>query len=128
VLVPAAVGGVIDEGVAGRIQAQLVVEAANAPTTAWADTVLEERGIAVVPDILANCGGAVVSYFEWVQNLQALAWSRAEVIARLHGILDEAWATVMSCAADRKISPREAAIVLGVQRVVEAHLARGLYP
>jgi glutamate dehydrogenase (NAD(P)+) len=128
VLVPAAVGGVIDDRAAKQLRAQVVVEAANGPTTATGDRLLAKREILVVPDILANCGGAVVSYFEWVQNLQAMTWSRDEIIERLFRILDDAWGAVVRCAAQRRVSLRDAAITLAVERIVEAHLARGLYP
>ncbi|TIC79251.1 Glu/Leu/Phe/Val dehydrogenase [Nocardioides sp. GY 10113] len=127
-LVPAAVEGVLHEGNASDVKARLIVEGANGPTTTAADTILAERGVLVVPDILANAGGVVVSYFEWVQANQAYWWSEAEVEARLADRMTSAWHQVLTEAESRDLSLRAAATCLAVRRVAEAHRLRGLYP
>ena len=127
-LVPAAIEGVLHEGNAPRVQARVVVEGANGPTTAAADEILKSRDVLVVPDILANAGGVIVSYFEWVQSNQAYWWSRREVDDRLESRMLLAWAGVLETAGARGISLREAAMVTAVSRVADAHLTRGLYP
>jgi glutamate dehydrogenase (NAD(P)+) len=104
------------------------VEGANGPTTAAADAVFRENGVLVVPDILANAGGVIVSYFEWVQGNQAYWWTAAEVEERLEQRMLAAWENVLAVAARRGLSLREAATVTAVERVAEAHLTRGLYP
>jgi glutamate dehydrogenase (NAD(P)+) len=128
VLVPAAIGGVIHAANAGSVRARLIVEGANGPTTPAADAVLADAGRTVVPDILANAGGVVVSYLEWVQNLQAYSWSSAEVEKRFKDLLDQAFRDVDELARARGITMREAAHIIGVGRVAEAHQLRGLYP
>jgi glutamate dehydrogenase (NAD(P)+) len=128
VLVPAALEGVITEENADRIAARIVVEAANGPTTPEADEILHDRGVHVVPDILANAGGVSVSYFEWVQDLQAYFWTEDEVNARLRRVMEEAYVDVLDMAEDRKVTMRQAATILGVSRVAEAHRTRGLFP
>lgn len=128
VLVPAALEGVIHDGNAERVRARLIVEGANGPTTPDADAVLEERDILVVPDILANSGGVAVSYFEWVQDMQAYFWSEDQVNERLRELMERAYAEVADLAAERKVSMRTAAQMIGVGRVAEAHRTRGLYP
>jgi glutamate dehydrogenase (NAD(P)+) len=105
-----------------------VVEAANGPTTPEADEIFHDRRVQVVPDILANAGGVTVSYFEWVQDIQAYFWSEDEVNARLRRIMEEAYVDVLELAEDRKVTMRQAATILGVQRVAEAHTTRGLFP
>jgi glutamate dehydrogenase (NAD(P)+) len=127
-LIPAALEGVVTEKNAELVQARIVVEAANGPTTPEADEILHERGIHVVPDILANAGGVTVSYFEWVQDLQAYFWTEDEVNARLRTVMEEAYVHVLEMAEDRKVTMRQAATILGVSRVAEAHKTRGLYP
>jgi glutamate dehydrogenase (NAD(P)+) len=127
-LVPAAVEGVLHEGNAHRVQARVVVEGANGPTTPTADRILAERDILVVPDILANAGGVIVSYFEWVQANQAYWWNAEEVETRLRDRMLTAWQTVLNFSSGRGLSLRAAATVLAVERVAEAHRARGLYP
>ncbi len=128
VLVPAAVEGVLDAETAGSVKAAWVVEAANGPTTVRADAILAERGIVVVPDILANAGGVVVSYFEWVQANQAYWWTEREIEERLEHRMLEAYSAVAEAARTHGLSLRDAAMMIGVRRVAEAHQIRGLYP
>ena len=128
ILIPAALEGQVSEQNAGKIKAQMVIEAANGPVTAGADAILAERGIYLVPDILANAGGVVVSYFEWVQDLQSFFWEETEVNTRLHRIMTNAFAEVAATAEARKVGLRDAAYVVALQRVVEAMNARGIYP
>jgi glutamate dehydrogenase (NAD(P)+) len=128
VLVPAAVEGVITADNADQVQARLVVEGANGPTTQAADEILQERGVLVVPDILANAGGVVVSYFEWVQANQAYQWSEREVNEKLEDKMTRAWHDVVDYAGAHSLTYRQAATALAVRRVVDAHILRGLYP
>jgi glutamate dehydrogenase (NAD(P)+) len=128
VLVPAALESVLTEDNAEDVRADVIVEAANGPTTPGADQIFHDRGILVVPDILANAGGVTVSYFEWVQDLQAYFWREDEVNARLREIMERAHVDVIELAEDRKTTMRVAATVLGVSRVAEAHVTRGLFP
>lgn len=128
VLIPAALEGQITERNAPRIKAQVIVEGANGPTTPEADVILEERGCIVVPDILANAGGVVVSYFEWVQNLQYFFWDEAETNARLAQIMRRAFQDVWNLAQAEKVSLRIAAQMLALARVAEAIRLRGLFP
>ncbi|MDT7538915.1 MAG: glutamate dehydrogenase, partial [Actinomycetota bacterium] len=128
VLVPAALEGVIHEENADRIKANFIIEGANGPTTPDADAILEARKAVVVPDILANSGGVAVSYFEWVQDLQAYFWSEDEVNDRLRALMESAYDGVSSLAAERGVSLRTAAQMIGVGRVADAHRTRGLYP
>jgi len=128
VLIPAALEGVVHAGNAGGVRARFVVEGANGPVTPDADAVLDDAGVVVVPDILANSGGVAVSYFEWVQDLQAWFWSEDEVNDRLHALMDRTYAEVSTLAGERVISLRAAAQAIGVGRVAEAHRTRGLYP
>jgi len=127
-LVPAAIEGQITARNAGRVDARIVVEGANGPTTPDADAILEDRGILVVPDILANAGGVIVSYFEWVQDLQAYFWSEEEINAHLERILVEGLARVSEVASFERVSLRTAALVVAVRRVAAALLERGVYP
>lgn len=127
-LVPAAVEGVIHAGNAGAVQARVVVEGANGPTTADGDRILAERGVLVVPDILANAGGVLVSYFEWVQANQAYWWRADEVESRLEERMLDSWSHVLGYAESTGLSLRTAATALAVERVAEAHRLRGLYP
>jgi len=127
-LVPAAVEGALHAGNAHRVRARVVVEGANGPTTPEADQVLSDAGALVVPDILANAGGVIVSYFEWVQANQAYWWSAAEVEARLADRMLSAWEHVTRHAAQRGLPLRTAATCLAVERVAQAHQIRGLYP
>jgi glutamate dehydrogenase (NAD(P)+) len=127
-LVPAAVEGVIHADNAARVRASIVVEGANGPTTPEADQVLDAAGALVVPDILANAGGVIVSYFEWVQANQAYWWSEADVDARLADRMTVGWERVLDTARRRDVTLRRAATALAVETVARAHLARGLYP
>ena len=128
VLVPAAVEGVLTEDNAPHVQARILVEGANGPTTQAADAILADRDVLVVPDILANAGGVIVSYFEWVQSNQAYQWRESEVNDRLTERMTNAWHAVVEQASAKGISYREAATALAVSRVIEAHELRGLYP
>ena len=127
-LVPAALGGVIDEGVARRINAPLVVEAANGPTTMAGQAVLEERGVVVVPDILANAGGVTASYFEWAQSRQGFPWDEDVVAQRLRSRMDDAFVNVWARAQTLGVELRRAAYVVALERIAEAIEARGLFP
>lgn len=126
--VPAALAGSITADVAERLGAKVVVEAANGPTTPEADPVLDRRGIVVVPDILANAGGVTASYFEWVQSRQGMAWDEDDVARRLRSYMDEAFTSVWAKSETLGVSMRRAAFALAVERVAEAHNARGLFP
>ncbi|SEF70830.1 glutamate dehydrogenase (NAD(P)+) [Nonomuraea solani] len=128
VLVPAALEGAITAVNAPRIRARLIVEGANGPTTPEADEILAANGTTVVPDILANAGGVIVSYLEWVQNMQAYPWSSGEIELKLRDLMLGAFSEVKSVAAERGLTLRQAAHVIGVGRVAEAHQMRGLYP
>ncbi len=128
VLIPAALADAITEATAPNIKAKIVVEGANAPTTPEGDAIMNSNGILVVPDILANSGGVIVSYFEWVQDKQNYFWSAQDVRDNLNSILMKAIVEVEEMAATKKVTWREAAHMLGVSRVAEAHRLRGLYP
>jgi len=128
ILVPAALEGQITAANADKVRAQIIVEAANGPTTPEADAILNRRGVTVVPDILANAGGVTVSYFEWVQDIQAFFWNEDEVRERLRRILTSAFAEVWDMAKKTKTDMRTAALMLGVSRVAEAGRIRGIYP
>jgi glutamate dehydrogenase (NAD(P)+) len=130
VLVPAATEAVIDRFNAAGLQCRILAEAANGPTTPEADRILADRDnpVFVIPDILCNAGGVIVSYFEWVQDLQQFFWDRAEVVDRLYRLLDEVFRTVMVRALRDGISNRMAAMAIGVDKVWAAKRARGLFP
>ena len=127
-LVPAAIEGQVTRENAPRINAQIVVEAANGPTTPEADAILADRGILVVPDILANAGGVTVSYFEWVQDLQSWFWGEDEINQHLERIMVSTFNRVAGLAAERKVALRTAALIVAVQRVADALMMRGIYP
>ncbi len=127
-VVPAALEGAIDEHVAQRMGARVVVEAANGPTTPGADPILDRRDIVVVPDILANAGGVTASYFEWAQSRQGYAWDESLAATRLRTRMDNAFTAVWAKAEALGISLRRAAFVLAIERVAEAISARGLFP
>jgi glutamate dehydrogenase (NAD(P)+) len=128
VLAPCGLEQVITEENADKVKTKIVCEGANGPTTPAADEILEERGILVLPDVLANAGGVVVSYFEWVQGLQEYFWKEDEVNAKLKEIVDKAFAETWHVHTSRDVSMRTAAYGLAVQRVAEATTTRGLYP
>jgi glutamate dehydrogenase (NAD(P)+) len=128
ILVPAAVASVITERNAPRIKARIVAEGANGPTTPGGDRVLNERGIFVIPDILCNAGGVTVSYFEWVQDRDAYFWTADEINARLQRIMVGAFEDVLRFSQQHEVPLRIGATMLGVSRVAEATLTRGIYP
>ncbi|MBE0478654.1 Glu/Leu/Phe/Val dehydrogenase [Candidatus Aerophobetes bacterium] len=128
VLVPAALENQITQDNADGIRAKLIVEAANGPTTSAADKILEEKGVFIVPDILANAGGVSVSYFEWVQGLQFHFWNEREVNLKLRDIMEKAFENVYRIAREKDVSMRKAALILAIERVVEATKVRGIYP
>jgi glutamate dehydrogenase (NAD(P)+) len=128
VLIPAAMENQITENNANRIQAKLIVEGANGPTTPEADDILDERGILLVPDILANAGGVVVSYFEWVQDLQSFAWDKDEVFRHLQRIMVNSYYGTVEVAEKHGVNMRMAAQITAIQRVADAVQTRGFYP
>jgi glutamate dehydrogenase (NAD(P)+) len=128
ILIPAAIEKQITKGNASDLKCRMVVEGANGPTTPDADAILAEKGIYLVPDILANAGGVVVSYFEWVQNLQELLWTEAEISERLKRILSQAFQEVLAISRKRRVNLRTAALMLGIGRVAEAVKLRGIFP
>lgn len=128
VLVPGAVEGVITEKNADNIRAKIISEGANGPTTPEADKILFERGVLVIPDILANAGGVTASYLEWVQNLTRFYWSRDEVLSRLENRMVKAFEDVYRLSVKREIDMRNAAYIIAVSKVVEAIKLRGLWP
>ena len=130
VLVPAAVDRVIHEKNAGKLKCRILAEAANGPTTPEADRILEQRWdeVFVIPDILCNAGGVIVSYFEWVQGLQSFPWSETEVTDKLFRILEHSFTQVIRRAKEHKIAHRTAAMAIGVERVLRAKSMRGLFP
>jgi glutamate dehydrogenase (NAD(P)+) len=128
ILVPAALEGQLHGGNAARVKARMVVEAANGPTTPDADRIFNERGVIVIPDIVANAGGVIVSYFEWVQDLQSFFWEEDEVNNKLQHIIERSFDEVAAIQAKSDCSMREAAYMLAVGRVVEATQVRGIFP
>lgn len=128
VLIPAAMEGQITERNADRIQASLIVEGANGPTTPEADDILNGRGVYVVPDILANAGGVVVSYFEWVQDLQAFFWDEEEVFRQLERAMVRSYFATEHAAEEHGVDLRTAAQILAIKRVADAVATRGFYP
>ncbi len=128
ILVPAALENQITSANANRIRAKVIVEGANGPTTPEADKVLFENGIFLVPDILANAGGVTVSYFEWVQNMQALFWTEEDINKRLSDIMSRSFAEVYDIAQRHRINMRQAAYMVAIARVAEVQRVRGLYP
>ena len=128
VLVPAAVQDVINQHNADRIRARLVTEGANAAVSPEADPILHERGIFLVPDIIANAGGVIVSYFEWVQDLQAFFWEEEEINTKLHHVITRSFYEILHTSVNKRIDMRAAAYALAVQRVANATTVRGIYP
>ena len=127
-LAPCALEQVITTENADKVKTKIIVEGANGPVTPAADEILEEKGVLVLPDILANAGGVIVSYFEWVQGLQEYFWKEAEVNAKLNDIITRAFNETWSTMESRGVSMRMASYGLAVQRVAEATTTRGIYP
>ena len=128
VVIPAALSGQIKEDNAHRLKCRMVVEGANNPTTKEGDGILKDRGIYVIPDILANSGGVIVSYFEWVQDLQKYFWKEKEINEKLHDIIITAFNRVLRFSLSENIDMRMASMAIAIRRLADAHLARGLYP
>ena len=128
VLAPAALENQINETNADQIKAKVIVEGANGPTTVAADNILNQKGVVVVPDILANAGGVIVSYFEWVQNIQSVSWNEEEVNEKLKNIMHKAFCDVWNLSQEKQESLRTAAYLIAVKRVVEAKKIRGVFP
>ena len=128
ILIPAALEQQITAANAGRIKARMVIEGANGPTTPEADDILHDRGILVLPDVIANAGGVTVSYFEWVQDFSSFFWSEDEINARLVRIMKEAFASVWEVAQDHGVTLRTATFIVACKRILHARELRGLYP
>jgi glutamate dehydrogenase (NAD(P)+) len=128
ILIPAAIEGQLTSANANRVQAKLIVEAANGPTTTEADAIFRDRGIAVIPDILANAGGVTVSYFEWVQDLQRFFWAEADVNRYLEQIMLRSFNAINARREEQRCDFRMGAYLLAVSRVAEAIQVRGIYP
>ena len=130
ILIPAAVDRVIHGGNAGQLKCRILAEAANGPTTPEADVILDQRRdeVFVIPDILCNAGGVIVSYFEWVQDLQSFFWTETEVMDKLSRIMDAAFSAVIKRARAENIPHRRAALAIAVERVLKAKATRGLFP
>ncbi len=128
IFVPAALENQITGKNASKIKAKVVAEGANGPTTPEADRILHDKGVFLIPDILANAGGVTVSYFEWVQDLQSFFWTESEINGRLKRIMDESFAGVWNIAQEKKVDMRTAAYFLAISRVAEAERVRGVYP
>ncbi|WP_231183172.1 glutamate dehydrogenase GdhB [Haladaptatus sp. DYF46] len=128
VLIPAAIGNVLTKANARDVQADIIVEGANGPTTTTADEIFEKRDIHVIPDILANAGGVTVSYFEWLQDINRRQWSLERVNEELESEMLNAWDNVRSEVEERGVTWRDAAYIVGLSRIAKAHQARGLWP
>jgi glutamate dehydrogenase (NAD(P)+) len=128
VLVPAALSEQITAANAARIRCRILAEGANGPTTLEADPILADQGVFIIPDILANSGGVIVSYFEWVQDAQRFFWKATDIQDRLHEIITAAFERTVEFATRQRTSMRMAALINGIDRVAQAHLSRGLYP
>lgn len=128
ILIPAALEQQITAANAGRIQARLIIEGANGPTTPQADDILHERGVLVLPDVIANAGGVTVSYFEWVQDFSSFFWSEDEVNERLMKVMKGAFATIWQVAQQHRVSLRTATFIVACSRILHARDLRGLYP
>ncbi|WKZ19513.1 MAG: Glu/Leu/Phe/Val dehydrogenase [Candidatus Jettenia sp. CY-1] len=128
VLIPAALGNQITKKNAGKIKAKILVEGANGPTTPEADHILAERKIPVIPDILANAGGVIVSYFEWVQDAQCFFWCEEEINARLKNLLNQAYEEILHVSQEKGFTLRTAAMILAIKKVADAISVRGVYP
>jgi glutamate dehydrogenase (NAD(P)+) len=128
ILIPAALEGQLTAANAGRIQAKMVIEGANGPTTPQADDILHERNVLVLPDVIANAGGVTVSYFEWVQDFSSFFWTEEEINARLVRIMQDAFSAVWQVAQDHKVSLRTATFIVACKRILHSREMRGLYP
>ncbi|CAN7463053.1 Glu/Leu/Phe/Val family dehydrogenase [Paraburkholderia sp. SIMBA_054] len=128
ILIPAALENQITEKNAGKIRTKIVVEGANGPTTTAADDILHDKGILVIPDVVANAGGVTVSYFEWVQDFSSFFWTEDEINERLERVMREAFAAVWQVASEQKVSVRTAAFIVACKRILQAREMRGLYP
>ena len=128
ILIPAALESQITAQNADKIKARVIGEAANGPVTPGADEILFDRGVFVIPDILAGAGGVTVSYFEWVQGLQEFFWNEREVNAQLERVMVNAFQNVLRVAQDRRVHMRSAAYLLAVDRVAQSTTTRGIYP
>jgi len=128
ILIPAALENQINSDNAAKIKAKIIIEAANGPTTIEADKTLAERGIIVVPDILANAGGVIVSYFEWVQNIQALMWDEAEISENLDRIMCKAFESVYALHSEKNVTLRTSAYMIALKKLVSAKKIRGIFP
>jgi len=128
ILVPAALSEQITKDNAARVRCRILAEGANGPTTLEADPILADQGVFIIPDILANAGGVIVSYFEWVQDAQRFFWKATDIRERLHEIITDAFQRTMEFSIRQRTSMRMAALMNGIDRVAQAHLARGLYP
>ena len=128
ILIPAALENQITEKNAGKIKTRIVVEGANGPTTTAADDILHDRGILVIPDVVANAGGVTVSYFEWVQDFSSFFWTEDEINQRLERVMREAFAAVWQVSSEQSVSVRTAAFIVACKRILQAREMRGLYP
>ncbi len=128
VLLPAALENVITSKNARNVRAKIICEGANGPTTAGADAILEEKGVFVIPDILANAGGVTVSYFEWVQDIQAFPWTEQQVNERLKQIMQRSYVAISETSKKHGVHMRTGALVRAIERVAEFTRLRGIYP
>ena len=128
ILIPAALENQITEKNAGKIRTKIIVEGANGPTTTAADDILHDRGILVIPDVVANAGGVTVSYFEWVQDFSSFFWTEDEINQRLERVMREAFAAVWQVSSEQNVSVRTAAFIVACKRILQAREMRGLYP
>ena len=128
ILIAAALEGQITKDNAGQIKAKLVIEGANGPTTTEADDILHDKGVLVLPDVIANAGGVTVSYFEWVQDFSSFFWSEDDINTRLVRIMREAFAAIWQVADEHRVSLRTATFIVACTRILQARELRGLYP
>ena len=128
VLIPAALSEQITGKNAARLKCRILAEGANGPTTVEADRILADKGVFIIPDILANSGGVIVSYFEWVQDVQRFFWKATDIQERLQEIISDAFHHTLRFATEKRTSMRLAALISGIDKVAQAHVQRGLYP